>query len=103
MCELKKLPVGCSKKELKAMFPNQSVKRLMTWCNEIQRIHRRGKCGKKNMLPEEMAELFAEYTGVPLGYTNTFQTGETYTDVYLRSQRRLMMIELKKSTYIPPR
>lgn len=93
----KNLPIGCSKKELKAMFPNMSPKRLMAWCNEVQRHHRRGKCGKKNMLPEELAELFAEYTGAPMGYTDTFSTGETYTDVYLRSQRRLLLLDLKNN------
>ncbi len=95
MADLKPLPIGCSKKELKAMFPNTSKRKLMEWCNEIQRLHRRGRSGMKNMMPEELAELFAEYTGIPLGYKDKFITGENYADVYLRSQRRLLMIEFK--------
>lgn len=75
------------------MFPNANHRELMDFCNEIQSKHRRGLCGKKYMYHEELSELFTEYTGVPIGYQDTFLSGETYTEVYLRSQERLKFLE----------
>lgn len=75
---LKPLPTTPTKKEIKQMFPLQNKEELIRWVNEIIQQNRKSKASKhiRILFTKEFC-LLLEITGIPEGYTDTFNDGMT--------------------------
>lgn len=88
--ELKPLPNGCSKKELKNMFPNENHRDLMFIVNQVHAKKNKSRY-KRYLSAAELSVILCEYTGLPVGYSDKFKDGECYKRKYATEKERFKL------------